>query len=67
VVDLGFRQVLFGNNDRDISQSLENIVYNELIQRDYHMTIGKFKDREIDFVCKKKHMNIIDFLKEVNI
>lgn len=31
VVDLGFRQVLFGNNEGDIGQSLENIVYNELI------------------------------------
>jgi len=53
VIDLGFRQLLFGNNERDIGQSLENIVYNELIRRGYNITVGKFKDKEVDFVCKK--------------
>ena len=58
VVDLGFRQMLFGNNERDIGQSLENIVYNELIRRGYDITIGKFKDKEVDFVCKKSKQTI---------
>jgi predicted AAA+ superfamily ATPase len=58
VVDLGFRQVLYGNNKADIGQSLENIVYNELIRRDYHVTVGKFNDKEVDFVCKKFNQTI---------
>jgi len=58
VVDLGFRQLLFGNNERDIGQSLENIVYNELLGRGYDITIGKFKDKEVDFVCKKHNKMI---------
>ncbi|MEA4957928.1 hypothetical protein SDC9_37515 [bioreactor metagenome] len=58
VVDLGFRQVLFGNNEGDIGQSLENIVYNELIRRDYNVTIGKFRDKEVDFVCKKNNQTV---------
>jgi len=58
VVDLGFRQLLFGNNEKDIGQSLENIVYNELIRKGYDITIGKFKDKEVDFVCKKPKQTI---------
>jgi predicted AAA+ superfamily ATPase len=53
VVDLGFRQALYGNNVEDIGQTLENIVYNELLRRGYDITIGKFRDKEVDFVCKK--------------
>jgi predicted AAA+ superfamily ATPase len=53
VVDLGFREAIYGYNERDISQVIENIIYNELIQRGYNVTIGKFRDKEIDFVCKK--------------
>jgi len=53
VVDLGFREYLFGRNEEDLGQCLENIVYYELIRRGYRVTIGKFKNKEIDFVCKK--------------
>ncbi|KZX13185.1 ATP-binding protein [Methanobrevibacter curvatus] len=53
VVDLGFREAIYGYNERDISQAIENIIYNELIQRGYNVTIGKFREKEIDFVCKK--------------
>jgi len=53
LVDLGFRQMLYGNNQEDIGQVLENIVYNELIRRGYKVRIGKLKDKEVDFVCRK--------------
>ncbi|KZX10390.1 ATP-binding protein [Methanobrevibacter filiformis] len=53
LVDLGFRQSLYGKNKKDIGQSLENIVFNELVRRGYKITIGKFKEKEVDFVCKK--------------
>lgn len=55
LVDLGFRNVLNYNNLEDIDQSLENIIYNELLCRDYNVTIGIYKNSEIDFVCRKNN------------
>ena len=53
IVDLGFRESLFGRNKGDISQTLENIVYIDLLRRGYDVNVGVFKDKEIDFVCRK--------------
>ncbi|MCL2115440.1 MAG: ATP-binding protein [Methanobrevibacter sp.] len=53
LVDLGFRESIYGNNQRDIGQVLENIVYIELLRRGYNITVGKFREKEVDFVCKK--------------
>jgi hypothetical protein len=53
LVDLGFREAIYGNNEKDIGQSLENIVYIELLRRGYNVTVGKFRTKELDFVCKK--------------
>lgn len=53
IVDLGFRESLFGRNQGDISQTLENIVYIDLLRRGYTVNVGIFKDKEIDFVCRK--------------
>ncbi|KZX14510.1 ferric uptake regulator family protein [Methanobrevibacter cuticularis] len=53
LTDLGFRQAVYGDNEKDIDQSIENIVYTELLRRGYNITIGKFKEKEVDFVCKK--------------
>ncbi|KZX16423.1 ATP-binding protein [Methanobrevibacter curvatus] len=58
VVDLGFRQIIYGKNIEDIGQTLENIVYNELIRKGYDITIGKFYEKEVDFVCKKNNKTI---------
>jgi predicted AAA+ superfamily ATPase len=54
LTDLGFRQAIYGSNDRDKGQVLENIIYLELVRRRYNVTIGNIKSKEIDFVCKKK-------------
>lgn len=52
--DLGFRQAIIGNNQRDITHVIENIVFMELLRRGYEITIGKIDDLEIDFICKKE-------------
>lgn len=41
LTDHGFREAVYGNNQRDIQQILENIVYMELIRRGYTVSIGK--------------------------
>ena len=53
ICDLGFRQAIIGNNQRDITRVIENIVYMELLRRGYEITIGKINQLEADFVCKK--------------
>lgn len=56
--DVGFRQAIIGNNQRDITHVIENIVYMELLRRGYEITIGKVGDLEVDFVCKKQESPI---------
>ena len=56
--DLGFRQAIIGNNQRDITRVIENIVYMELLRRGYEITIGKVDNLEVDFVCKKQNKPI---------
>lgn len=53
LADHGIREALTGNNERDINQVLENIVYMELLRRGYSVSIGRAGDREIDFVAVK--------------
>lgn len=51
IADHGFREAVYGNNMRDINQTLENIVYMELLRRGYQVRIGKNNNKEIDFVA----------------
>ncbi|MFA6662283.1 MAG: DUF4143 domain-containing protein, partial [Bacilli bacterium] len=53
VADHGIREALFGSNQRDINQVLENIVYMEALRRGYTVSIGKIGDKEIDFVLDR--------------
>ncbi len=50
--DQGIRSLMF-NNESDIEQVLENIIYFELLRRGYDVFIGFLPDSEIDFVAKK--------------
>ncbi|HKL11254.1 MAG TPA: ATP-binding protein, partial [Clostridia bacterium] len=50
--DLGLRSLYF-NNEQDIGQALENIVYLELRRRGYEIYVGKFDDQEVDFIAVK--------------
>lgn len=54
IADHGIREAVFGGNMRDINLILENIVYLELLRRNYNVTVGKNSDKEIDFVCDKQ-------------
>jgi len=51
--DLGMRYALLNPADlADISRSLENAVYFELIRRGYKVSVGSYRDSEIDFTAK---------------
>lgn len=53
LVDPGLRQALTLNNQQNIDQVLENIVFIELLRRGYDVKIGKVGNREIDFIASK--------------
>jgi len=53
IVDLGFRNMLLGYRDVDRGHILENVIYLELIRRDYRVTAGKVGEKEVDFVAEK--------------
>lgn len=58
IIDMGFRNMLLGYRDADRGHIIENIVFLELIRRDYRVYIGKFGDTEIDFVAEKPNDKI---------
>ena len=53
LVDIGFRNMLLGYRDMDRGHILENLVYLELLRRDYHVFIGKMGEAEIDFIATR--------------
>lgn len=53
--DLGIKQIKTNNEEINYSVSLENIVYNDLIGKDYKVFIGKTKKGEIDFIALKNN------------
>ncbi len=53
IADTGFRFQLLGFSDSAINGLLENIVFIELLRREYKVSIGKIGDYEIDFVAEK--------------
>ena len=54
VVDTGLRNQRLGKAYRDnIGSQLENIVFVELMRRGYQVSVGKYNDKEVDFVAMK--------------
>lgn len=53
ISDLGFRNMLLGYRDADRGHILENVVFLELLRRDYRVYIGKVNEFEVDFVAEK--------------
>lgn len=53
IIDMGLRNMLLGYRDADRGHILENIVFLELLRRDYRVYIGKLGEAEIDFIAEK--------------
>ena len=53
IIDLGFRNMLLGYRDADRGHIIENIVFLELLRRDYRVYIGKVGETKVDFVAEK--------------
>ena len=51
--DLGVKKIKTNNKELNYSNSLENIVYNDLLAKGYEVYIGKTKKGEVDFVATK--------------
>lgn len=55
VNDLGIKQIKTSSDEINYSVCLENIVYNDLISKDYKVYIGKTKKGKIDFIAVKRN------------
>ena len=58
VTDHGFCEAKAKGNIDNIGRVMENIVYFEFLRRGWKITIGKTKDYEVDFVCRKHNQTI---------
>lgn len=54
LADQSIKYALFGFNPTSIASMLENIVFLELKRRGYDVYVGKYADKEIDFVATKR-------------
>jgi predicted AAA+ superfamily ATPase len=53
-VDTGLRNMLLANKETDVGHLLENIIYLELLRREYKVSVGKVDTKEVDFVCENE-------------
>ncbi|MBN6050255.1 ATP-binding protein [Lactobacillus helveticus] len=53
ITDHGLQQTMLVNNQQNIDQILENIVFVELLRRGYKVSVGLNDKKEIDFVAQK--------------
>jgi len=56
--NLGLRHALLGYREADISGLLENVVFLELKRRGYTVSLGKFGNREVDFIAEKDNTKL---------
>jgi len=56
--NIGMRHALLGYRESDMSGILENIVFLELKRRGYQVHIGKFENKEIDFIAEKEQEKV---------
>jgi predicted AAA+ superfamily ATPase len=56
--DLSLRHAMLGYKETDISGMLENLVFLELKRRGFNIHIGKYGNKEIDFIAEKENKKI---------
>ncbi len=54
LADPALRYSVLGYSSESVAAMLENIVYNELLSRDYEVYIGKLGQYEIDFIASRQ-------------
>ena len=68
--DLGVKKIKTNSNEVNYSHALENVVYNELVNKGYDVYIGKMKTSEIDFIASNdkglKYIQVCYLLKDEN-
>lgn len=52
ISDIGLRNSKLQFRQLEVTHTLENIIYQELLRRGYMVDIGKNKEKEIDFIAK---------------
>lgn len=66
--DMGIKNIKSNEKEINYSTSMENIVYNELLNKEYEVYIGKTKKGEVDFIAKKngdlKYIQVTSFLND---
>ena len=58
IVDTGLRNYLLPTMSQDLGHQIENIVYLELLRRDFRVNVGKVGDKEVDFVASGKNQMV---------
>ena len=68
--DLGVKKIKTNSKEVNYSHALENVVYNELVNKGYDVYIGKTKTSEIDFIASNdkglKYIQVCYSLKDEN-
>lgn len=71
IVDIGIRNATLGFRDSDYGHIIENIVFFELLNRGYNVTVGKNDSLEVDFIAtnskEKKYYQVTLSLLEENV
>ena len=71
IVDMGIRNSILGFRDADYGHIIENIVFFELLNRGYTVTVGKTGSLEVDFIAtnskEKKYYQVTLSLLEENV
>lgn len=57
-MDYGFAVALLGERQQNIDGILENIVYIEFLRHGYDVSVGRIKNYEIDFICRKNKRKV---------